>query len=349
VDGVTVRVLTVNAGSTSLKLTEVVDGVTDATYADLDAAFAAADPDAVAHRVVHGGGRTGAVVLDDGVLAELAALSEVAPLHQPPALAAIERCRRRWPGAPAVAAFDTAFHTTIPRAARTYALPAHLRDLVPARGFHGLSHSWAAAAVADVAPSAARLVVAHLGGGQSLCAVRGGRSTHTTMGFSPLDGLVMATRPGSVDPGALLWLARHVGGDLDRVLEQESGLVGLCGTGDMREVHRRIADGDDDASFAFDVWRHHLVAHLGACVALLGGIDALAFTGGIGEHDEIARTAATSALEWAGVAVTPSGTAVAEGVVEHTAPGAAVRTFVVASREDLQLAREAELLLAASR
>jgi len=293
----------------------------------LAAAAGAGDPrpDAVVHRVVHGGDRTAAVVVDDDVVDELRRLTELAPLHQPPALDALERCRSAWPDVPNVACFDTAFHASVPAEARTYALPARFRSVVRAYGFHGLSYAWAAQQVAEREPECRRIVIAHLGGGQSLCAVRDGRSVMTTMGFTPLDGLVMATRCGSIDPGAVLWLEQHTDEDVGAVLEHESGLLGLCGTDDMREVHQRIAAGDADAELAFAVWRHRAVTLVGGCVAALGGLDALVFTGGVGEHDAIARAAITDAFAWL---------------------AGPVRTFVIPAREDLQMAAEAARALA---
>jgi acetate kinase len=336
-----VRVLTLNAGSTSTKVA-FVDGDDACAGTEADA-FGGPPPDVVAHRVVHGGDRTQPVVVDDTVVRELTALTTLAPLHQPPALDLIRRSRRTWPEVPNVACFDTAFHSTIPEATRTYALPAELRRLVRSYGFHGLSHAWATQRVAELAPDARRVVVAHLGGGQSLCAVRDGRSVMTTMGFTPLDGLVMGTRPGALDPGAVLWLAQHGHPDLGEVLEHQSGLRGLCGTDDMREVHRRAALDDPDAQLAFAVWRHRAITLLGGCVAELGGIDALAFTGGIGEHDPIVRAALADGCAWIGVDLDDpvDGT----GDREISAAGAAVRTFVLTAREDLQMASEVQVLL----
>src|SRR4051794_10780276 len=208
------RVLTVNVGSSSVKLAVIVDGEVEHVPASLDDALAGPPPDAVAHRVVHGGDRDGAVVTDDRVLGELRALSELAPLHQPPALDTIERCRSAWPDVANVACFDTAFHRTIPPAASTYALPARLRATVRSYGFPGPSYAWSAGRLATVAPDARRVLVAHLGGGQSLCGLLDGRSITTTMEFTPLDGLVMGTRCGRLDPGAVLWMQHHTDEDL---------------------------------------------------------------------------------------------------------------------------------------
>jgi acetate kinase len=186
------------------------------------------------------------------------------------------------------------------------------------------------------------VLIAHLGGGQSLCGTIAGQSVVTTMGFTPLDGLVMATRCGALDPGAVTWLARHIGApeDLDAMLERESGLLALCGESDMRNVRDRIRRGDAEAQFAFEVWSRSLIAHSGGCIAVLGGLDALVFTGGIGEHDPIVRAALVDALDWLGVTIDEDANDRDEE--EISAPGSRVRAFVIAAREDLQLAAEAE-------
>jgi acetate kinase len=336
-----VRILAVNAGSTSLKLS-VLEG--EETVARAGAFEDLQDPgrlDAVVHRVVHGGDRRDAATIDDAVVRELEGLVDLAPLHQPAALDALDRARRVWPGVPHVACFDTAFHTTIPEAARTYALPAHLRERVRVYGFHGLSHAWSVGRVEALAPGARRVLVAHLGGGHSLCGAVDGRSAVTTMGFTPLDGLVMATRSGALDPGAVLWLADRVDGLAD-VLEHHSGLLGLCGTADMREV---LARTDEDARRALDVYVHRFVSLAGGCVAAMEGLDALVFTGGVGEHAAGLRERVCARLGWLGVGIDPEPRT--EG--EISAPGAPVRTFVVPAREDLQMAAEARRLIAGDR
>jgi acetate kinase len=336
------RILTVNAGSTSEKVSLVLAGDEVVAYPSLDAAVAQAQPDVVAHRVVHGGTRTSATVIDDATRADLGSLVELAPLHQPPALRLIDRCRDTWPHVPQVACFDTAFHATIPTAARTYALPERLRRLVRVYGFHGLSHRWAAGQVATVAPDARRVLVAHLGGGASLCAVLDGASVWTSMGFTPLDGLVMATRSGSLDPGAVLWLAANTREDLSVVLEKESGLLGLAGTADMRDLLSRVERGDTVAAEAFDVYVQRLVVAAGSAVATMGGLDVLAFTGGVGENAPAVRRALAHRLDWLGVRT--SGTGVTptpdQRLVDITEPGAPVRTVVVPAREDLEMAAE---------
>ena len=339
------RFLTVNAGSTSLKVSLVGPDASTVTYPDLDAALAASAPDAVVHRVVHGGERSQAVVVDDAVTDELRALTELAPLHQPPALAAMDRACTALPDVPHVACFDTAFHRTIPEAAATYALPRRYRATLHVYGFHGLSHAWAARQVAARVPGARRVLVAHLGGGASLCAVRDGRSVDTTMGFTPLDGLVMGSRSGHVDPGALVWLVKHTGEDLEDLLERRSGLQALAGTSDLREVERRRADGDPEARLAFDVYLHSLLSHAGSMVAAMGGLDVLALTGGVGEHSVHVREELCAGLAWLGVDAQDDGGSL-DPVRDLTVPGASVRTFVVHSREDLEMVGHARTILA---
>jgi acetate kinase len=332
-----VPTLVVNAGSTSLKLSVVERSGAAHRPATLDDALADGEPiDVIVHRVVHGGDRARPQLIDDDLVVELEALAELAPLHQPPALELIARCRERRPDVAQYAVFDTSFHTTIPAAASTYAIPRRWRPRVRAYGFHGISHSWSTHRIAQVAPSARRVVVAHLGGGASLCAARDARSVMTTMGFTPLDGLVMATRSGTIDPGALLWLARHAG-DVEHMLTHESGLLGLCGAADMRVVLERGDAGDADARLAVDVYVHRLVTSIGACVACLGGLDALVFTGGVGEGSARIRELTATRLEWLGVRLRP--VVVGDDVSELSAPGAPVRTFVVAAREDLEMVR----------
>ncbi len=309
------------------------------------AALGAAD--AVGHRIVHGGERfQGAVRIDSAVASELEALTDLAPLHQPKSLAALAAVTEALPHLPAVACFDTAFHATLAPAAITYALPAAMRERWGLRryGFHGLSHAWIARRVPElVADPGARIVSCHLGAGASLCAIRGGASVDTTMGFTPLEGLVMATRSGSVDPGMLLWLLEREAvneRELGEVLEHESGLLGLAGTADMRVVIGRAGDGDTTAGLALEVYLHRLRAGIGAMTAALGGLDVLAFTGGVGERAPAVRAGACDGLGYLGVAVDPSLNDRASGSsdVEVSAAGASVRTLVIHAREDLEIA-----------
>jgi acetate kinase len=269
------RVLVVNAGSTSLKL-HLVEGEESSPVETF------VECEAVGHRVVHGGRRfVEPVVIDDEVTTALRALIPLAPLHNAPALAAIEDARQALPDVPHVAVFDTAFHRTMPEEATRYAVPQRWFEWgVQRYGFHGLSVEWAASQV-----RVPRLVVCHLGGGSSVTAVLDGRSVETTMGFSPLEGVPMTTRSGSVDPGAVLYLMRERGlsvDELDHALEHDSGLAALSGTsGDVRELA--------DDSLALAVYVHRVAAAVAASAAALGGLDALVFTGGIGEHSPLVR------------------------------------------------------------
>jgi acetate kinase len=351
-----VRVLVVNAGSSSLKLRVLDDG--DAVLASVDVdpddhaaldAFVAGAPgvEAVGHRVVHGGPRHSApVVLDDAVVAELRSLVPLAPLHQPEALAGIEAVGRALPDVPAVACFDTAFHSTLPAAAATYPLPREWRERYGLRryGFHGLSHAYASRRAAELVDGhpARRIVTCHLGAGSSLAAVVDGRCVDTTMGFTPNEGIPMATRSGSVDVGLLTWLLDQgvTPAELDEGLQRRSGLTGLAGTGDMRAVTDAADRGDPDAVLAVDVWLHRLCAAVAAMAAAAGGLDVLVFTGGIGEHSPSLRAATADRLGWLGVAISAETEHARSGDDADVAPpAAAVRTVVVNAREDVEIAR----------
>ena len=363
------RVLVVNAGSSSLKLRVLEAGDRLAASVDLpppdapgvEAALAEALPgfgaiDAVGHRVVHGGTEfVEPVVIDAHVRGRLEALTDLAPLHQPKSLAGLGVVTAALPGVPSVACFDTAFHAMIPPAAATYALPREWRERWPLRrfGFHGLSHAYASRRVAELvgrgAGASLRVVTCHLGAGASLAAVLDGRSIETTMGFTPLEGLVMATRSGNVDPGLVLWLQTHAGlsaGEVMTGLDRRSGLAGLAGSADMRDVVAGVERGDAASALALDVYLHRLRAAIAAMAASLGGIDALAFTGGVGEHAPLVRWRAADGLAFLGVAV-DAGANEAGGPLDReiTAAGAPVRTFVLEAREDLEIARQVRSLL----
>jgi acetate kinase len=248
---------------------------------------------------------------------------------------------------PAVACFDTAFHATLPAAAATYALPREWRERYGVRrfGFHGLSHAYASARASELAPGASRMVTCHLGAGASLCAVSDGRSIDTTMGFTPLEGLVMATRSGSVDPGLVLWLEERTGfaaGELADALDNRSGLLGLAGTADMRELLER---NDDDARLALEVYVHRLRAGIGGMAAALEGLDALVFTGGVGENAPRVRELACAGLAHLGVALDAARNESAEGDADVTAAGGRVAVLVVRSREEVEMARQTRALL----
>ena len=306
---------------------------------------------------MHGGTQFSRPVrIDAGVVARLRALTDLAPLHQPKSLAALDVVTGVLPDVPAVACFDTAFHASLPAAASTYALPAEWRKRWDLRryGFHGLSHAYASRRVTELLGRSAeglRLVTCHLGAGASLAAIQDGRSVDTTMGFTPLEGLVMATRSGSVDPGLVLWLEEHAHtppAELAATLEHRSGLLGLAGTADMRAIVDAAAAGGADAQLALDVYVHRLRAAIAAMTASLGGIDALAFTGGVGEHSPAVRALAAERLGFLGIELDEARNLAGPDEREIGATGAAVRAFVIVAREDLQIAHEVREVLAAS-
>ena len=356
------RVLCVNAGSSSLKLTVLGDTDEVVFASDLDAdrgVFSehelgravgsfGASYDAIGHRIVHGGAEfTGPVVLTDGVEASLRRLSALAPLHQAASLAAVDAVRRVAADVPAVACFDTAFHATLPPEASTYAVPAAWRARLGVRrfGFHGLSNAYVSRRAPEILQrprEALRLVSCHLGSGASVTAILGGRSVDTTMGFTPLEGLVMATRSGSVDPGLVLWLARQPGLGLDEVstaLESESGLVALAGTPDMAEVVQRGDRGDAHADLALSVYTHRVCASVAAMAAAMDGVDALVFTGGVGEHAPQVRARAVSGLGFLGFRLDEERNRSLEGDADVAAAGSNP-VLVVRAREDLEIAAE---------
>jgi len=365
------HVLVVNAGSSSMKLrllddqdgvlaTENLPSIESSGAAQLASTIEAMTEtagvrvDAVGHRVVHGGTIfSGPVVVDDGVRAALDRLTDLAPLHQPKSLAALDAVTAVLPEVPAVACFDTAFHATIPPAASTYAVPREWRERYGVRrfGFHGLSHAYCARRSAELVgrpPEGLRIITCHLGAGASLTAVVDGRSVDTTMGFTPLDGLVMATRSGSVDPGLVLWLEEHEHlrpTDLATALEYRSGLLALAGTADMRVVEARAAQGDADAELALDVFIHRLVTSVGAMVAAAGGCDVLAFTGGVGERSPTVRARTVDRLAYLGARLDRAANAAADGDSDIGSASSMLRTLVVTAREDLQIAADTRRLL----
>ncbi|NMH97540.1 acetate/propionate family kinase [Pseudonocardia acidicola] len=367
------RVLVVNAGSSSVKI-RLLDGDTLVDGVDLAADRGRPDPaeltaalrrfapvDAVGHRVVHGGRIfTAPVPVDDAARRALAALVPLAPLHQAPALAALDATSALLPGVPAVACFDTAFHADLPAAASTYAVPARWRDEFGVRryGFHGLAHEWAARRAAALVPSARRVVVAHLGSGASLCAAAVDpadgaarvRSADTTMGFTPTAGLVMGTRCGDLDPAVPLWMVEHARlavADVAHALDHESGLLGLAGDADMRAVLAAERAGRSDAALAVEVWLHRLRAGIAAMAASLGGLDVLVFSAGIGEHQPELRRRALDGLGFLGLGLDPVADAAVgdDADADVTAGGASARTLVVHAREDLVIARAVRAVL----
>lgn len=364
------RVLVLNAGSSSLKVslvdeddTVVADREFDAIEGKLDHARLAAaihemhGVEAIGHRVVHGGPRLRSSVRIDGeLISYLITITDLAPLHLPAALAAMNATRELLPRVPAVACLDTAFHSRMPVAAATYAVPHEWRERygIKRYGFHGFSHAYASRRAAEMlerSPHSLRVVTCHLGAGASLAAVRGGRSVDTTMGFTPLEGLVMATRSGTVDPGALLYLERHAGisePQLTEALDRTGGLFALAGTADMREILQRIADGDELAELAFDVYIHRLRGLIAAMVAAMNGLDALVFTGGVGENAPPVRAAAVDGLGFLGLGLDPALNSSWGSDANVSASSASVPTLVVKARESVEVAREVRRVLAAT-
>jgi len=361
------NVLTVNPGSSSLKLA-VVDATDQVLRADEepggDAAFealrrfiAAAPPlDAAAVRLVHGGSIVRAPALVDAALrSRLDDLVSLAPLHNQAALRALDALADLLPSTPAIVCVDTEFHATIPDAAATYAIPWEWtrRHGIRKYGFHGLSHRYVSRRAAEMLRQpieSLRLVTCHLGAGASLAAVNGGISTDTTMGFTPLDGLVMATRSGSVDPGIITWIERHAGlspAEVEDQLDRDSGLVGISGrSGDLRELFDAGDRGDARAQLAVDVMLHRLSTSIGAMVVAAGGLDALVFTGGIGEGSSRVRRAVAEKLAFLGVALGPANEHITGADADVSDRYARVTTLVIQAREDLELARAARALLA---
>ncbi|MFC4007255.1 acetate/propionate family kinase [Nonomuraea purpurea] len=314
-------------------------------------AFEAAGPElspvAVGHRVVHGGDRfTGAVLIDEGVIRAIEELAPLAPLHNPVNLTGIRIARAAFPGVPQAAVFDTAFQLTLPPQAYTYAVPRDWRERLGVRrfGFHGTSCAYVcrrAAALLGRDLATLDLIVLHLGNGASATAISGGRSVDTSMGMSPLEGLVMGTRSGDVDPALAGYLARVEGMDAERVedaLSRRSGLLALTGTGDMREVRVR---GDKEALLALEIYTRRIRKYVGAFYALLGRLDAIVFTGGVGEHDAATRAESLAGLGRLGIVVDPGlNRARADGERAVSPQDAEVAVLVIPTDEEWEIARQ---------
>ena len=309
-----------------------------------------ADVKAVGHRTVHGGEAfRSTVVIDDQVLAKLRELSPLAPLHNPPGIAGIEAARAVLPDVPHVAIFDTAFFATLPPEAYTYAIDADVAKANGIRkyGFHGTSHSYVSKKVAEVLGrdySELNQIVCHLGNGASISAIRGGVAVDTSMGLTPLAGLVMGTRSGDVDPGLHAFLGRTLGlglTEVDGILNKKSGMLGLCGVTDFRDVSDLIEKGDEAASLAMDVYVHRLISYIGSYLAVLGRVDVLTFTAGVGENDSLIRGRVLERLAPLGFLVDPEKNAVrAKQPRVISVPESTVTVMVVPTNEELAMARE---------
>ena len=357
-----------NAGSSSIKL-RLLDSNDEVVLASdlgtedlktpgaLEEAVGESEVEAVGHRVVHGGSSfSGPAIIADEVQQKIESLEELAPLHQAASLEGITSARLVFPGVPHVACFDTAFHSQMPEAASTYAVPLQWREEFGVRryGFHGLSHAYASRRCAEMIGrplDSLRVVTCHLGAGASLAAIAHERSVDTTMGLTPLEGLVMATRSGSIDPSVPLWMQSHAGltrAEVQEALERDSGLAGLAGTADMREVLKRATTGEDRAVLARDVYVHALRAGIARMAASMRGIEAVVFTGGVGEHSPEIRSLAGAGLEFLGIQLEESRNRQTAGDMDISAVGATVRAVVVEAREDVQIARETRGLLRGS-
>ncbi|UZJ29546.1 acetate kinase [Streptomyces endophytica] len=310
---------------------------------------------AIGHRVVHGGLKfTAPTVIDDAVLTEIERLVPVAPLHNPANITGIRTARALRPDLPQVAVFDTAFHTTMPEHAARYAIDVETADAHRIRryGFHGTSHAYVSRKTAELLgkdPSEVNVIVLHLGNGASASAVAGGRCVDTSMGLTPLEGLVMGTRSGDIDPAVTFHLKRVAGmstDEIDALLNKKSGLVGLCGDNDMREIRRRIDEGDERARLAFDIYIHRLKKYIGAYSAVLGKVDAVAFTAGVGENAAPVREAAVAGLAEMGLVVDASLNAVRSGEPRLISPDhSRVAVAVVPTDEELEIAQQTYALV----
>ena len=375
-------VLVLNAGSSSLKYQLVVPetaevrakgiieriGEAGSSIADHDAAVRAMEDElttsgvdldtvglrAVGHRVVHGGPDfSDPTIIDDDVLDEIKDLIPLAPLHNPGAVSGIEAARAEF-DVPHVAIFDTAFFSTLPAAAATYAIPRDLAQnyRIKRYGFHGTSHQYVSRAAAELVGrdlGELNQIVLHLGNGCSASAVRGGVAVETSMGLTPLQGLVMGTRSGDVDPGLHTFLHDELGmtvGDIDTLLNKQSGLKGMAGVNDFRELEERRAAGDESAQLAFEVYVHRLKHYLGAYLALLGQLDVLSFTAGVGENNPALRAAVIDGLDGLGFQVDPKLNDERSKVARVISPdGALIKIAVVPTNEELAIARETAALL----
>ncbi|MGQ9660029.1 MAG: acetate/propionate family kinase [Thermochromatium sp.] len=307
---------------------------------------------AIGHRVVHGGARfKQPALIDDAVIAAIHEFIPLAPLHNPGHLAGIAAARLHFPGVPGVAVFDTAFHQTMPPAAYRYAIPEWLytEHHIRRYGFHGTSHHYIAKRAASWLGrplDQCNLITLHLGNGASAAAIRAGQCIDTSMGLTPLEGLVMGTRSGDLDPAIVIYLCQHLGLDaegLDQLLNRQSGLLGLCGVNDMREIEQRAAAGDERAELAIAITTHRLKKYIGAYYAELGRVDALVFTGGIGENDAEIRRRACAGLERLGIRLDPAlnASCAAGGECCISYPEGEVRVLVIPTNEELEIAQQA--------
>jgi acetate kinase len=325
------------------------DAIT-AAFADTGPIAEIGELAAFGHRVVHGGDTFSApALIDDAVITAIEDCVSLAPLHNPANLAGILGARNAYPDLPQVAVFDTAFHQTMPPAAYTYAIDAQISKAHRIRryGFHGTSHAYVSRAAAQhlgLDPDAAKVITLHLGNGASACAVQAGRSIATSMGMTPLAGLVMGTRSGDIDPAIAVHLQRVAdmsADDVDTLLNKNSGMKGLAGANDLRQIHRQKAVGDQSAALALDVYAYRIREYLGAYLVALGGADAIVFTAGVGENDEVIREMVCQDLEWLGVALdADANSARGDGVRVISQQSSPIAVLVVPTNEELEIAQQ---------
>ncbi|MDR2566190.1 MAG: acetate kinase [Bifidobacteriaceae bacterium] len=308
----------------------------------------------VGHRVVQGADiYTAATIITPEVIQTIEELSPLAPLHNPANLQGIRAAMDAFPELPQVAIFDTAFHATLPPAAYTYAIPPEVAKSLRIRryGFHGTSHQYVSRETARAmsrAPEDVNIITIHIGSGCSMAAVRGGHSVETSMGLTPLEGLVMGSRCGDIDPAIVFHLVREGGYTVDQVdtmLNKKSGLLGLCGSLDVRDIHKAIGEGDPAAKLALEVFTHRLRHYIGAYCAQLGRVDAIAFTAGIGENDPITRAMALEGLEAFGVLLDPALNQSARSATRISPEGAATQVWVMPTDEEYEIAHQAAELI----
>lgn len=328
-----------------------------AMFAEHGPALVGADLTAIGHRVVQGATLfSGPALVTEEVIAQIEDLSPLAPLHNPANLSGIRAAMHAFPDTPHVAVFDTAFHQTLAPEAYTYAIDRDLAAKYRVRryGAHGTSHMYVARTTAEYLgkdPAELNIIVLHLGNGASATAVKGGRSVETSMGLTPLEGLVMGTRSGDIDPAALFHLARQAGytiDQLDELLNRRSGMLGLTGHTDMRDVHDAVAAGDEDARTGLEVYFHRIRGYVGQYLAQMGRVDVIAFTAGIGENDDIVRAGSLRGLEGLGITVDPERNEGRKKQITVISPdGSPVTVLVVPTNEELEIARQAVSLVSA--
>ena len=342
----------------ALRTWEVTEPIADheAGFAAIERAFATTGEvslvgplRAFGHRVVHGGDIFAApALIDDEVIAAIEACIPLAPLHNPANLAGIRGAMAAQPGVPNVAVFDTAFHQSMPAEAYTYAIDADVaRDhRIRRYGFHGTSHAYVSRAAGQflgLDPDSSRVITLHLGNGASACAVKGGNSVDTSMGMTPLAGLVMGTRSGDIDPAIALHLQAAAGlspAQADALLNKNSGLKGICGDNDMRQVRARATEGDEQAALALDVYAYRVRSYIGAYTAALGGLDALVFTAGVGENDAAMRADVCAGLQWLGVRIDDARNSAGSGIRRISTDDSPVAVLVVPTDEESEIARQ---------